>query len=202
MELKVKVKWSRYWPAVAQRVGRGIALLFHDRGTRRGWVVSSTPRPHFTPGKDPVTILQEVGWVSELAWTGGKSRPHGDSIPDRPACSQSLYGLSYRAHVIRNYECNKVGLCANFCKLVDTMTLSNLPFVILTAWSIMISWFLITSPKKIQIFTFFKLLCEPRLFHLSCIDSLKLLLIWNLFLYPRTETKAQRGSRDIAVLFR
>jgi len=30
-------------------MGRGIALLFHDRGTRRGWVVSSTPRPHFTP---------------------------------------------------------------------------------------------------------------------------------------------------------
>ena len=38
---------------MAQRVGRGIALLFHDRGTRRGWVVNSTPRPHFTPGKDP-----------------------------------------------------------------------------------------------------------------------------------------------------
>jgi len=27
---------------VAQRVGRGIALLFNDRGTRRGGVVSST----------------------------------------------------------------------------------------------------------------------------------------------------------------
>ena len=27
---------SRYRPGVAQRVGRGIALLFHDRGTRRG----------------------------------------------------------------------------------------------------------------------------------------------------------------------
>jgi len=52
-----KVKWSRYRPGVAQRVGRGIALLFHDRGTRRGWVVSSTPRPHFTSGKDPVPIL-------------------------------------------------------------------------------------------------------------------------------------------------
>ena len=51
----VKAKWSRYRPGVAQRMGRGIALLFHDRGTRRGWVVSSTPRPHFTPGKDPVT---------------------------------------------------------------------------------------------------------------------------------------------------
>ena len=56
------VKWSRYRPGVAQRVGRGIALLFHDRDTRRGWVVSSTPRPHFTPGKDPVPILQEAGW--------------------------------------------------------------------------------------------------------------------------------------------
>ena len=53
----IKVKWLRYRPGVAQRVGRGIALLFHDCGTRRRWVVSSTPRPHFTPRKDPVPIL-------------------------------------------------------------------------------------------------------------------------------------------------
>jgi len=59
--VKVKVKWSRYRPGVAHRVGRGIALLFHDRGTRKGWVVSSMPRPHFNPGKDPVPILQEAG---------------------------------------------------------------------------------------------------------------------------------------------
>jgi len=58
----IKVKFSRHWPGVAQRVGRVLALLFHDRGTRRGWVVSSTPRPHFTPGKDPVPILQEAGF--------------------------------------------------------------------------------------------------------------------------------------------
>ena len=31
-----KVKCSRYRPGVAQRVGRNIALLFLDRGTRRG----------------------------------------------------------------------------------------------------------------------------------------------------------------------
>ena len=31
-----KVKFSHYRPVVAQRVVRGIALLFHDRGTRRG----------------------------------------------------------------------------------------------------------------------------------------------------------------------
>ena len=84
---KEEAKWSRYRPGAAQRVGRGIALLFHNRGTRRGWVVSSTPRPHFTPGKDPVPILQEAGWTPEPVWTGGKSRPYRDSIPDRPARS-------------------------------------------------------------------------------------------------------------------
>jgi len=35
-ERKKKLKRSRYRPGVAQRVGTGIALLFHDRGTRRG----------------------------------------------------------------------------------------------------------------------------------------------------------------------
>ena len=87
MYKKVKVKWSRYMPGVAQRVGRGIALLFHDRDTRRGWVVSSTPRPHFTHGKDPVPILQEAEWAPGPVWKDGKSRPHQDSIPDRPARS-------------------------------------------------------------------------------------------------------------------
>ena len=70
----------------------------HDRGTRRAWVVSSKPRPHFNTGKDPVPILQEAGWSPGPVWTGGKSRPHLDSIPDRPARSQSLYRLSYPAY--------------------------------------------------------------------------------------------------------
>ena len=97
-----KVKWSRYSPGVAQRVGTVIALLFHDRGTRRWWVVSSTPRPHFTRGKDTVPILQEAGWAPGPVRTGGKSLPHQDSILNRPAFSQSLYRLSYRPthHVI------------------------------------------------------------------------------------------------------
>ena len=85
--LFIYVKWFRYRPGVAQRVGRGIALLFHDRSTRTEWVVSSIPRPQFTPGKDPVSILQEVGWAPGPVWTGGKSRPHRDSIPNRRARS-------------------------------------------------------------------------------------------------------------------
>jgi len=97
--VKKKVKWSRYRPGVAQRVGRGTALLFHDRGTRRGWVVSSTPRPHFTPRKDPVPILQEAEWASGRVCTGEKTRLHRNSIPDRPARSQSLYRLSYPAYI-------------------------------------------------------------------------------------------------------
>ena len=94
-----KLNWSRYRTSVAQRVSRVIALLFHDRGTRRGWVVSSTPRPHFTPGKDPVPVLQEAGWAPGPVWTGGKSRPHRDSIPDHSDRSQSLYRLSYHIYI-------------------------------------------------------------------------------------------------------
>jgi len=50
------------------------------------------------PRKDPVPILQKAGWALGPVWTGGNSRPHRDSILDRPARSQSLYRLSYPAH--------------------------------------------------------------------------------------------------------
>jgi len=36
----------------------------------------SAARPsRLTPGKDPVTILQEAGWAPGPVWTDGKSRP-------------------------------------------------------------------------------------------------------------------------------
>jgi len=79
---------------LAQRVGRGIALLFHDRGTRS----SSTPRPYFTPGKDPVPIVQEAVWAPGLVWICGKSPSTGIRYPDRPARSQSLHRLSCPSH--------------------------------------------------------------------------------------------------------
>ena len=85
---QVKVKCSRYRHGVAQRVGRGIALLFHDRDIRRG---CSTPRPHFTPGKDPIPILQEAGWAPGPVWTAAKSRPHPDSIPESVTQTSRIY---------------------------------------------------------------------------------------------------------------
>jgi hypothetical protein len=48
---------------------------------------TSTPRPHFTLGKDPVSVVQEAGWAPGPVWAGGKSRAHRDSISDRPARS-------------------------------------------------------------------------------------------------------------------
>ena len=55
------VKFSRYRPGCGPAVARGIALLFQDHGTRRGLVVSSTPRPYFTPGKDPLPLYRRLG---------------------------------------------------------------------------------------------------------------------------------------------
>ena len=60
-----------------------------------GW---SAPHPgRFTPGKDPVSIVQEAGWAPGPVWTGAKNLfPSEIRSPDGPARSESLYRLSYR----------------------------------------------------------------------------------------------------------
>jgi hypothetical protein len=64
-----------------KRRSRGIALLIIDLGARRGWVVSTTPRPLY-PRERPGTHCTG-GWVGPRAgldvWE--KSRLHRDSIP-------------------------------------------------------------------------------------------------------------------------
>jgi len=82
-------------------VGRGIALLFHDRGTRRGWVVSSTPRPHFTPGKTRYPLYRRLNGPRASLDRCGKSHPYQDFDPRTPQpVARSLYRLSYRAYSI------------------------------------------------------------------------------------------------------
>jgi len=67
--------------------------------TRRGWGVSVTPRSLLTPGKDPVPIIQEVGWAPGPVWTGAENLAATEiRTPDRPARSQSLYRLRSPAH--------------------------------------------------------------------------------------------------------
>jgi hypothetical protein len=86
---------------VSPEGARGIALLSLYLATRKGWVVS-TPHPgRFTPGKGPVPIVQEAGWVPGPVWTCAKNLAHtGIQSQDRPARSQSLYRLSYPAPII------------------------------------------------------------------------------------------------------
>jgi len=61
-------------------------------------------RPLFTPGKDPVPFVQEVGWSRGPVWTGaGNLAPTGIRSPDRPARSQSLCRLNYLDPLLINY---------------------------------------------------------------------------------------------------
>jgi hypothetical protein len=82
------------------RGSRGIALLFHYHGTRRGLVVSITPRPLLIPGKDTVPIVLEAGWAPGPVWTGAENLAStGIRSPDRPSHSQFLYRLRYPAQI-------------------------------------------------------------------------------------------------------
>jgi hypothetical protein len=101
---------------VAQRVSRGIALLFHDRGTRR-WVGGQQHAlAALYPRERPGTQITG-GWGGPRAGLDGcgKSRPHRDSITGTSSpVAQSLYRLSYRAHrktkvltKIRNFSCHE-----------------------------------------------------------------------------------------------
>jgi hypothetical protein len=50
----------------------------------------------FISGKDPVPIVQEAGWASELAWIGAENlSPTGIQSPGLQARSESLYRLSH-----------------------------------------------------------------------------------------------------------
>jgi len=62
----VKVKFSFYRPDVAQRVGRGVALLFHDRGTGQQHAPDA-----LYPRERPGTHLTG-GWVGSRADLDGR----------------------------------------------------------------------------------------------------------------------------------
>ena len=48
-----------------------------------------------TPGKTRYPFYSRLGWLQDRSGRAEKSRSHRDSIPERPARSQSLYRLSY-----------------------------------------------------------------------------------------------------------
>ena len=133
-------------------------------------MVSSRPRPHFTLKKDRVPILQEAGWAPGSVWTGGKSRPHRDSIPDSPArrsvvIPTELPGpLSYRCSVLKPLKTG-VGLAVlkktNKRKLNEEMFIEFkfLPLIFQTFKSvceILLPLLLIETLYESSIFVFFR----------------------------------------------
>ena len=78
-------------------MSRGITLPFHDLGTEMGVGGQHHAPGRFTPGKDPVPIVQEAGLAPGTVWNGAENlAPTGIRSPDRPDRSESLYRLSYR----------------------------------------------------------------------------------------------------------
>jgi len=70
---------------VAQRVGRGIALLFHDRGTRRGKWLAASPAALYP--RERSGTLFTGGWVGPRAGLDGRkisSLPGFDPEPFSP----------------------------------------------------------------------------------------------------------------------
>jgi len=78
-----------------------------------GWVVV-TYRPLYPRERDPVTIVQEAGWVPGLVWTGAENlAPTGIRTLDRPARSESLYRLSHPGPHLSHGTSNFSGLKFN-----------------------------------------------------------------------------------------
>jgi hypothetical protein len=83
------VEFSPFLQATkAFRESRGIALLcFYTSALDMGEGLASRPG-RFTPGKDPVPIVQKAKWALGPVWTGAENlAPTEIRFPDRPACS-------------------------------------------------------------------------------------------------------------------
>jgi hypothetical protein len=81
----------------AQRVSRGIALLFLNLGAIWGeCVFNSTPRLLHPRGRDLVHTVPEAEWAPGPVWTGAENlAAAGIRSPDRPPRSESLYRQLY-----------------------------------------------------------------------------------------------------------
>jgi hypothetical protein len=83
---------------VAQRVGRGIALVFHDLGTRMGWS-ASRPGRTLHPGKTRYPLYRRlVGPQGRSRHVRKISPPPGFDPRTVQPLAQPLCRLSYPAH--------------------------------------------------------------------------------------------------------
>ena len=84
---------------MAQRVGRRIVLLFHDRGTRRGeWLAARSGRT-LPPGKKRYPFYRRLGGPQGRSGRAEILVPTGIRSRIVQPVAQSLYRLSYPAHI-------------------------------------------------------------------------------------------------------
>jgi hypothetical protein len=115
IQVKKKVKLSRC--TLCRRLGGEEVqlLLILNLGTRRGWVVSVTPRPRLTPGERTPGTHWLGGWVGpEPIWTQGLEEKSSASVGDRTPVVQSVvrhntdWATLYRV----SHKCEAIGeLC-------------------------------------------------------------------------------------------
>ena len=99
----------------------------------------SALRPgRFTPGKDPVYIVQEAGWAPGPVWMGADDLAHtAFRSPDHPARGESLYRLRYpgRLHLIKtprnNHDHSRQGTVLSNGGIVQLTPLYILILIIL-----------------------------------------------------------------------
>ena len=84
--------WPREWVEIYLYYSMTAAL-------EGGEWSAACPGRNLPPGKIWYPFYRRLGRAPGPVWTGGKSHSHRDSIPDCPACGQSLYRLSYPAPI-------------------------------------------------------------------------------------------------------
>lgn len=84
---------------LVQQESRGAAAHCLNFGVRWEWVVKTMLWPLYSLERAPLTIVQGVGWLLELAWVGVEERksvaPFRLGTPKHPAHCKSLYWLCY-----------------------------------------------------------------------------------------------------------
>jgi hypothetical protein len=89
-----RVKFIKEQTIKSQTGWRGMALPRNKMGS----VANATPWSIYHRERDPVLIVQEVGWASGPVWMGAEDLVPADSqFQDRPAHSESLYRIRFPA---------------------------------------------------------------------------------------------------------
>ena len=144
---------------------------------------AARPGHTFNPGKDLVPIVQEVGWGPGPVWMGGKSRPHWDSIPNRPARSQSLYWLSYP---------HRISVAISWSNCVQFSPLQNCVMRTVFLMSKIVLW---VKFNALQLGT--RLTCRHREWPKNYLMWLILPLVGTHTLDPQTMRTSCKGPRGL-----